>query len=112
LLDTTIRLGDIGICSECTDLREEFAEELVDNAELDEKLDSICAETDPQKKAKLAAEFRQKLLAERWKHNPFREDQLTRSTVGDVEYIDVRQLGIKPYPPLTTEELKINGLID
>jgi hypothetical protein len=79
---------------------------------LDEKLDSICAETDPQKKAKLAAEFRQKLLAERWKHNPFREDQLTRSTVGDVEYIDVRQLGIKPYPPLTTEELKINGLID
>ncbi len=38
----------------------------------------------------LAAEFRQKLLAERWKRNPFREDQLTRRTIGDVEYLDVR----------------------
>ncbi|MFN8713660.1 MAG: hypothetical protein ACK5Z2_12495, partial [Bacteroidota bacterium] len=84
------KTGDIGICSECTDLREEFAEELVDNADLDEKLDSICAETDPKQKALLAAEFRQKLLAERWKRNPFREDQLTRRTVGDVEYLDVQ----------------------
>jgi hypothetical protein len=38
----------------------------------------------------LAAEFRQKLLAERWKRNPFREDQLSRRTVGDVEYIDIK----------------------
>jgi hypothetical protein len=51
-------------------------------------------------------------LAERWKYNPFREDQLTRRTFGNVKYMDVRQLGIKPYAPLTTEELKINGLID
>jgi hypothetical protein len=29
-------------------------------------------------------------LEERWKRNPFREDQLTRRTVGDVEYIDVQ----------------------
>ena len=84
------KTGDIGICSECTDLREEFADELIDNAELDSQLDSICAETDPKKKARLAAEFRQKLLEVRWKRNPFREDQITRRVAGDVEYMDIK----------------------